>query len=73
MQKEKLSLDQPFRHQGLLGNIFTGHLVEEVDLAGSKAVVPTITGKSWIYGLNTLVLEHDDPFPDGFTIGDIWA
>ncbi len=71
--KGELSLDQPFRHQGLLGNIFTGHLVEEVDLAGRKAVVPTITGKSWIYGLNTLVLEHDDPFPDGFTIGDIWA
>ena len=73
MQKEKLSLDQPFRHQGLLGNIFTGRMIEVVDLAGRKAVAPTITGKSWIYGLITLVLEHDDPCPDGFTIGDIWA
>jgi proline racemase len=38
-----------------------------------KAVVPTITGKSRIYGLNTYVLDHDDPFTEGFTIGDIWA
>jgi proline racemase len=71
--KGELALDQPFRHQGLLGNIFTGHLVEELDFHGRRAVVPTITGKSWIYGLNTLVLEHDDPFPEGYTIGDIWA
>ena len=37
--KGELSLDQPFRHQGLLGNIFTGHLVEEVDLAGRTITV----------------------------------
>jgi proline racemase len=71
--KGELAIDQPFRHQGILGNIFTGHLVEEVTLHGRKAVVPTITGKSWIYGFNTLVLEHDDPFTEGYTIGDIWA
>lgn len=71
--KGELALDQPFRHQGILGNIFTGQLVEEVALHGRKAVVPTITGKSWIYGFNTLVLEHDDPFTEGYTIGDIWA
>lgn len=71
--KGELPLDRPFRHQGLLGNIYTGHLVEEVMLHGRKAVVPTITGTSWIYGMNTMVLDRDDPFTEGFTIGDIWA
>lgn len=71
--KGELPVDQDFRHQGILGNIFTGRLVEEVSLHGKQAVVPTITGTAWIFGLNTIVLDHDDPFPDGYTIGDIWA
>ncbi|UZE26108.1 proline racemase family protein [Pseudomonas sp. B21-056] len=71
--KGELPLNQDFRHQSLIGNIYTGRLLEETSIGDKKAVVPTITGKSWIYGLNTLVLEHDDPFPEGFTIGDIWA
>ena len=56
-----------------MGNVFTGELLEEVDMDGIKAVVPTISGQAWIYGINTYVLDPSDPFPNGFTIGDIWA
>lgn len=70
--KGQLALNQDFRHQGILGNVFTGRLVEEVEIEGRRAVVPTITGTAWIFGLNTIVLDHDDPFPEGYTLGDIW-
>jgi len=71
--KGELPLDQDFRHQGILGNVFTGRLVEETSIDGRTAVVPTITGKSWIYGINNYVLDQDDPFTEGFMVGDIWA
>lgn len=71
--KGQLSLGQPFRHQGVLGNVFTGRLIEETTVAGRPAVVPTITGTSWIFGKGTLFLQDDDPWPEGFTLGDIWA
>ena len=71
--KGELTLDRDFRHQCILGNVFTGRLVEEARIGERPAVVPTITGTSWIFGLNTLVLDHDDPFTEGYTIGDIWA
>lgn len=71
--KGELALNQDFRHQGILGNVFTGRLVEETRIGDFKAVVPTITGTSWIYGLNTYVLDHDDPFTEGFVVNDIWA
>lgn len=71
--KGELKLDQAFRHQGILGNIYTGRLVEEVTLEGRAAVVPTLSGRSWIYGINTIVLDRDDPFTEGFTVGDTWA
>ena len=71
--KGELPLNQNFRHQGLLGNIYTGQLVEEVKIGERTAVVPTVSGTSWIYGINTIVLDHDDPFVEGFTVGDTWA
>ena len=71
--KGELKIGQKFRHEGILGNVFTGELLEEVDMDGIKAVVPTISGQAWIYGINTYVLDPSDPFPNGFTIGDIWA
>lgn len=71
--KGELSLHQEFRHEGILGNIFTGELVETVKVGDHDAVVPTVSGQAWITGLNTYVLDHSDPFPHGFKIGDIWA
>ena len=72
--KGELKVGQKFRHQNLLGVVYEGELVEEAgEIDGHKAFVPTITGESWIYGFNTLVLDSSDPFTEGFTIGDIWG
>lgn len=71
--KGQLPLHRNFRHQSILGNVFTGCLHEEVTVAGRTGVIPTITGTSWISGFNTLVLDADDPFPNGYTVGDTWA
>jgi proline racemase len=69
----KLALGQPFRHEGILGTTFTGCLVEETRVGDYPAVVPTITGTAWISGISQYVLDPEDPFPEGFTVGDIWA
>ena len=36
------------------------------------AVVPSISGQAWITGMATYVLDPTDPFPEGYTVGDIW-
>jgi proline racemase len=71
--KGQLRIDEPFRHEGILGTVFTGRLVDETRLGERAAVVPTITGQAWITGFARYVVDPSDPFPDGFTIGDIWA
>ena len=68
----QLGLDQDFNHEGMLGTLFTGRLVETVQVGPYQAVVPTITGSAWITGFANYVLDPDDPFPEGFTVGDIW-
>ena len=72
----ELAVGQEFRHEGILGTVFTGRLVEETTIGsapGTAAVVPEITGRAWITGFAQYVVAADDPFPNGFTVGDIWA
>ena len=71
--KGELSLGQDFRHEGILGTIFTGRLVEETMVGNYAAVVPTIRGTAWITGFAEYVVDPEDPFPNGFTVGDIWC
>jgi proline racemase len=70
--KGRLALNEDFHHEGILGTIFTGRLLEETLVGPYRAFVPTISGRAWITGFCNYVLEDDDPFPEGFTIGDIW-
>jgi proline racemase len=69
----RLAIGEDFRHEGILGTVFTGRLLEETTLGGRPAVVPQISGQAWITGIADYVVDPTDPFPDGFTIGDIWA
>jgi proline racemase len=71
--KGLLPLHQDFVHEGILGTIFTGRLVEETRVGPHTAVIPTISGRAWITGMAQYVLETDDPFPTGYTVGDIWG
>jgi proline racemase len=71
--KGLLPLDQDFHHEGILGTIFTGRLLEETRIGDYPAVIPAITGQAWITGISNYLIDDSDPFPEGFTIGDIWA
>jgi proline racemase len=69
----RLAIGEDFRHEGILGTVFTGRLLEETTIGDRAAVIPQITGSAWITGIADYVVDPTDPFPDGFTIGDIWA
>jgi proline racemase len=71
--KGKLRLNENFHHEGILGTIFTGRLIREAKVGDYVAVTPKIKGQAWITGMAQYMLDPDDPFPDGFTIGDIWG
>jgi proline racemase len=71
--KGQLPLGQDFVHEGILGTTFTGRLIEETRVGPYAAVAPTLTGSAWITGFAQYVVDPEDPFPDGFTVGDIWG
>ncbi len=71
--KGELGLNEDFVHESVLGTLFTGRLVEETKVGPYTAVVPTLSGQAWISGIAQYVLDPTDPFPNGFTVGDLWA
>jgi proline racemase len=71
--KGKLGLNQDFVHESIIGTTFTGRLIEETTVGSYRAVVPTISGQAWIYGISQYLLDPTDPFPEGFIVGDIWG
>ncbi|MFC5337603.1 proline racemase family protein [Leucobacter denitrificans] len=64
----ELALDTDFINDSYIGSRFIGRLVEETEVAGRKAVIPTITGRAWITGTAQYFLDPTDPFPRGFLL-----
>jgi glycine/D-amino acid oxidase-like deaminating enzyme len=43
-----------------------GPVASGTTVAGLPAIIPTVTGRAWIMGEATWVLDPTDPFPNGF-------
>lgn len=71
--KGALKVGEDYVNAGPLGTTFTGRIVEETRIGPYPAIVPTISGQAWIYGTANWMVDPSDPFPQGFTLGDIWG
>ncbi len=69
----ELAVGEDFVHESLLGTTFTGRLRGETTVGEHAAVLPSLSGRGWVTGFNQYVLDDDDPFPAGYTVGDIWG
>ncbi len=67
--KGRLKKGDAFVHESIIGSKFTGRIEEELELAGHRAIRPSIEGWAKIYGYNTIWIdEEDDPFAKGFQV-----
>ena len=69
----QLGLDVPFVHESMLGTTFTGRLRGLAEVGETPGVLPRLDGRGWITGFHQFVLDSDDPFSEGYTVGDIWG
>ena len=65
----ELKVGQVIHSEGLLGSgTFEGSLVRATEIAGQRALVPTIKGKANITGYAKWVFDPDDPVGAGFLV-----
>ena len=56
----------------VIGSTFDGRIVSETTVGGRAAIVPAIRGSAWITGVTQVVVDPDDPFPEGYLLSDTW-
>jgi proline racemase len=59
-------------HASVIGSSFAGRIVEETTVGGRPAIVAAIRGTAWITGVTQVLLDPDDPFPEGYLLSDTW-
>lgn len=68
-----LGVGERFSHLSIIGSRFDGRIVEATTCGGRPAIVPEITGRAFVTGTMTYLLDPEDPFPDGYVVGDTWG
>jgi proline racemase len=70
--KGLLRVGEDFIGRSIIESRFTGHIESETIVGNHKAIIPTISGRAWISGQSTLMLDPGDPWPAGYRISDTW-
>lgn len=68
----KLGIEEPFHGISLIGSEFHCGIEATTSLNGRPAIIPSISGRAWITGRRTEMLDPRDPWPEGYTLSDTW-
>jgi proline racemase len=70
--KGLMKLGERYIGRSIIESRFIGEIVGTTTVGNHAAIIPTITGRAWITGQSTLMLDPSDPWPDGYKISDTW-
>jgi proline racemase len=70
--KGKLKTGERMIGLSIIDSRFDCQVVEETDVAGKPAIIPSLTGRAWITGTFQYTLDPDDPWPGGYKLSDTW-
>lgn len=61
-----------YRARSIIGSEFQCGIESVTTLGDKEAIVPTVSGRAWITGTHQLMLDPDDPWPEGYRLADTW-
>ena len=68
VQKGWLKKGETFIHESIIGSQFTGRVEELVQVGPYPGIIPSVEGWARIYGYNTITIDEDDPYAQGFQV-----
>lgn len=69
----KVKVGETFLSRSIIGSQFEVGLEAETEVAGRRAIIPSITGRGWTFGLHQVALDPFDPLAEGFAMTDTWG
>jgi|TARA_B110000971_G_scaffold37174_1_gene35630 proline racemase len=70
--KGSLGIGDKMIGRSIIGSEFESAIVEETELGTKQAIIPSIRGRGWITGTHQIMLDPDDPWPEGYRLSDTW-
>ena len=58
--------------RSIIDSRFDCAIIEETQVDKKKAIVASIRGRAWITGTHQIMLDPDDPWPQGYRLTDTW-
>ncbi len=69
----RLKVGEELTHESLIGSRFIGKIHGETTVGGRPAICPSVSGRAWITGFHTYLVDHTDPWPEGYRVADTWG
>jgi trans-L-3-hydroxyproline dehydratase len=64
----ELGMDETITIESVIGTRFTVRVTETTTIGGHPAIIPEVSGTAHITGMNTFLIDPDDPLRDGFLL-----
>lgn len=68
----EMSVGDSLTMRSIIDSEFTGRIIDETELDGRPAIIPSVTGRAWITGTHQYTVHPDDPWPRGYRLSDTW-
>ncbi len=68
-----LAKGQSLTATSIIGSQFIGRISDSFTLYNRPAIIPEISGRAWITGTYQLMLDPEDPWPEGYRLSDTWG
>lgn len=66
--KGEIKKGESFIHQSIIGSQFKCKYLDDAEVAGIPAVIPQVTGRAWVTGIHTFLLDPEDIFQEGYQL-----
>ncbi len=67
-----MGIGERFIGRSIIGSRFDCTIIESARVGDKPAIVPTVRGRAWITGTHQLMLDPEDPWPEGYRLTDTW-
>jgi len=68
----RMKVGDKFVGISILDTEFHCSISDQLDLDGTPAITPIISGRAWVIGTMQLMVDPDDPFQAGYRLSDTW-
>ena len=70
--KGHMQVGDRYLARSIIGSEFLGRIEADTMIGDRPGIVPSISGRAWISGRRTEMLDPSDPWPQGYRLSDTW-